>query len=65
MSAGEDEWLDGMEEMLVDSENSDAWLHFISGEVPDYMYEHWQNMYEAESQDYFADVGSYAEVDGL
>ena len=63
MSASEDEWLNGMEEMLVDEDNCDAWMHFISNGVPDYMFEHWQNMYEAENQEYLVDVEAYG--DGL
>jgi len=61
MSAGEDEWLDGMDELLMEEDNPDAWIHFISGEVPDYMYEHWQNTYEAENSDYLVDVESYGD----
>jgi len=61
MSASPDEWLDGMEEFLVEDDNPETWLHFVSWDTPDYMYEHWQNQYEAENQEYFADIACYEE----
>jgi hypothetical protein len=61
MSASEDEWLDGMEEFLVEDDNPDTWIHFVTYDTPDYIFEHWQNIYESETQEYFADVGSYIE----
>lgn len=65
MSASEDEWLDGMEELLMEDGNTDTVLYFVSSEVPDYMFEHWQNCYEAEDQDYFVDVENYVGDDSL
>jgi len=54
-----EEW-NGIELMLGNQED-DTWLHFITQETPDFMYEHWQNMYEAENQDYYSDLSMYDE----
>lgn len=50
---------DGMEVIL--NGGSTEFMHFVGQETPDYMYEHWQNMHEAENQDYFVDVLNYSE----
>lgn len=63
MSASKDEWLSNMEELLVEDDNPDTWLHFTASETPDYMFEHWQNQYEViiEDQKYLVDAASYGD----
>jgi len=41
---------DVFEEIRLGLESSDQWLHFVSQDTPDYMYEHWQNSYEAQQE---------------
>jgi len=39
-----DTW-DGYEEFLSGDKETE-WLHYVSNETQDYMYDHWQNQYE-------------------
>jgi hypothetical protein len=41
---------EGVEEVLLGDGSSEEWLHFVSKSTPDFMYEHWQNSYEAEQE---------------
>jgi hypothetical protein len=48
--SGDGPVFEGVEEILLGQESSEEWLHFVSRSTPDYMYEHWQNSYEAQEE---------------
>jgi hypothetical protein len=41
---------DHVEEFMLGEESGEEWLHFVSDGTPDYLYEHWQNSYEAQEE---------------
>lgn len=54
-----DDW-DGIELLLGDKQDDD-WINFVSQETPDCMYDHWQNMYEADKEYRLANPDLYEE----